>query len=65
MFARFRRLILFLAVSDALLTQLVLWAAEWLRREGPLGLALGVDEPLLTPILRITAGVITTESVSG
>lgn len=58
MFARFRRLILFLAVSDALLTQLVLWAAEWLRREGPLGLALGVDEPLLTPILRITAGVI-------
>ncbi len=58
MFARLRRLIWFLAVSDVLLTQLVLLAADWLRREGPLGLELGRNEPVLTPLLWLAASLI-------
>lgn len=58
MFARFRRLIIFLAVSDVLLTQLVLIAADVLRRDGPFGLPIDAPGAILTPLLRLVAGLI-------
>lgn len=58
MFARLRRLIFFLAVSDVILTQLVLVAADVVRRNGQLGLPIEGADAILPPMLWIVASLI-------
>ncbi len=58
MFARLRRLAVFLVVADAVVTQLALLAADGLRRFLPFGQALDVTVSWLNPYLHLAVGLI-------